>query len=333
MQIDNKTQVERETEERAKLDSAKKELMEKKQCFNCGQKDHRKNDCPKPNNGYNVRKNYERLETLNDLIDTADQSLLQNGSANNGTPSAKRKKPNMADETLEIKKPLEETYKPGGEISEELRAAIGLGDNDVPPWVEEMKNGAGYPGGWLKMIRVEEKQQLKVQVDGGGDDEGDGDESKVPQGLFTYDTAKLIEYPGFNVPSTNYKPTTQSLEKMQQHLEKINKKVNAIIEPNRTSNKMAPRQMRVVEEKNSDEEREEEERRSKIDQLASAETRHFSLVTPITNEAKISDKGLPNLSAWSKGIAPLERNLQTPDTQVKRGTFKKLRELLKKKVV
>merc|ERR1739848_722502 len=119
MKLDNTTEAERQEEKKRELEDAKKELNElKRKCFNCGQKTHRKADCPQRGNHQMVAECYNRLRALQDIIDGADPRLLEDESGEKVTQSpSKKKRVRREDKQLDVARPLDTTFSPGPELS------------------------------------------------------------------------------------------------------------------------------------------------------------------------------------------------------------------------
>lgn len=82
-----------------------------------------------------------------------------------------------------------EEIKPG-KISNKLREALNLADNDIPIWIYRMR-AIGYPPGWLSKAIIDNDI---FEADGNQD-------AKIKRNEdIQYDHSKLIEYPGFNMP-------------------------------------------------------------------------------------------------------------------------------------
>lgn len=83
-----------------------------------------------------------------------------------------------------------------GRISNELRAALGIADNDLPIWIYRMR-ALGYPPGWLNKAVVDTEDIFDTDtLHEGSSGVKRGSSSQEVQ----YDHSKLIEYPGFNTP-------------------------------------------------------------------------------------------------------------------------------------
>lgn len=85
-----------------------------------------------------------------------------------------------------------------GKISDELRAAMGLKKNQLPRFIYRMRM-FGYPPGWLEETRITHSGIALINESSNA--EGSGDLAN--DGKDTYDISKLIDYPGYNVPSTH----------------------------------------------------------------------------------------------------------------------------------
>lgn len=82
-----------------------------------------------------------------------------------------------------------------GKLSDELRQALDLPENDVPIWIYRMR-ALGYPPGWLKKAMVETQDIFDTDDNSSKKRSHDKQEEDETQ----YDHSKLIEYPGFNTP-------------------------------------------------------------------------------------------------------------------------------------
>ncbi|CAH1801702.1 unnamed protein product [Owenia fusiformis] len=173
----------------------KKENRPKNECWNCGG-DHMLTDCQEPRN----QKEISRRRAI--------------FMANQGGPvqslTGKNSKGNFETD------PRFASFKPG-EISENLRGALGLRDIEVPPWIYQMRM-MGYPPGWLKEaecqtsgISMFDKHGKETNEDGELGEEG---EVAVVERKVSYDTAKLVSFPGYNVPL----PQGQLDEHMKFHM-------------------------------------------------------------------------------------------------------------------
>lgn len=89
-------------------------------------------------------------------------------------------------------------YTPGT-LSNELRNALGLKDNQLPQFIYYMRV-IGYPPGWMSEAVREESGLSLYDLDG----KATGDAAPPPSIKGTlYDGAKFIEFPGFNMPVPN----------------------------------------------------------------------------------------------------------------------------------
>lgn len=167
----------RQDKEREEAEERRKEYFElKKKCFNCGATTHKKQDCPLPNNPRMVAENYNRLRFLEaflekhdlkekkkDAKDNADNTLA--GAFQNENPNFGSQKRRRTEKTFDQSRPIDTTFSPGGNLSAELREALGLeSPNDIPKHVLNMRK-LGYPTGWLRHIRVKETKPLSIQID------------------------------------------------------------------------------------------------------------------------------------------------------------------------
>lgn len=78
-----------------------------------------------------------------------------------------------------------------GEISGELKKALGLCPNELPPYIYRMRR-CGYPPGWIEDAQVTHSNISLYDID--------GKESSVKNNKSSIDPNRVIEYPGFNMP-------------------------------------------------------------------------------------------------------------------------------------
>lgn len=79
-----------------------------------------------------------------------------------------------------------------GKISNELRKALGLHKNDLPPYIYKMRK-LGYPPGWIEEAYVEHSELNMYDIEG----KDVKNKNQVKTGI---DPEKVIDYPGFNAP-------------------------------------------------------------------------------------------------------------------------------------
>lgn len=84
-----------------------------------------------------------------------------------------------------------------GRISNELREALNIPENDIPIWIYRMR-ALGYPPGWLKKAIVDTSDIFDTDTT---ESNSESKKRKNPSSdEVQYDHSKLIEYPGFNSP-------------------------------------------------------------------------------------------------------------------------------------
>ena len=82
--------------------------------------------------------------------------------------------------------------------TKKLRAALGLRDDQLPPYIYKMRS-LGYPPGWLKEAEINHSNMsLYVEQDKSLPDHGDED-GEISGDKTQYDLNKLVDWPGFNV--------------------------------------------------------------------------------------------------------------------------------------
>ncbi|XP_077456067.1 zinc finger CCHC domain-containing protein 8 [Stigmatopora argus] len=150
------------------LDIDMTDKRSKSMCFNCGSSAHQMRDCPKPKD----------MAAINERRKEFNQNHAGLGNQRY-----------HADEVEE----RFAKYKPGI-LSEELLYALGLETNALPPLIYRMRQ-LGYPPGWLKEAEME-KSGLRLY-----DGNVSNDNSMTSPQNVSYDISKLVDFPGFNVPT------------------------------------------------------------------------------------------------------------------------------------
>ncbi|XP_069789333.1 zinc finger CCHC domain-containing protein 8 [Narcine bancroftii] len=156
------------------LDGQEVELKAKRPkscCFNCGSTEHQLKDCPKPRDLARISEKRKEFMTM----------------ASDSPNSSSQQRYHM--ERFEKFKP--------GVISEELKEALGMTVEDLPPFIYRMRQ-LGYPPGWL--LETEQENSGLALYDGkdSSDSEMEHDKQHPKASFPSYDTSKLIDYAGFN---------------------------------------------------------------------------------------------------------------------------------------
>nr|XP_056715730.1 zinc finger CCHC domain-containing protein 8 isoform X1 [Euleptes europaea] len=146
----------------------------KPHCFNCGCEDHQMKDCPQPRNA--ARINEKRKQFMEACGEAGNQNFQQRYHAEETEERFGRFIP--------------------GIISDELQDALGVTDNNLPPFIYRMRE-LGYPPGWLKEAEMEKSGLTLYDAFPGG--EAEEEESYQRNRCVSYDVSKLINYPGFNI--------------------------------------------------------------------------------------------------------------------------------------
>ncbi|CAN7992003.1 unnamed protein product, partial [Ixodes hexagonus] len=173
-------------------DEPEAELAEEAQlgmeCFNCGG-NHHVSDCTKE-------------------IDAARISRKRKEMARNAVSKKMR--------YFEYEM-MNKRYQPG-KYSKELRNALNLHPQELPPFVYRMRV-LGYPPGWLKDAEIETSGLQIFGVEGEEDEIEDGEiDSKEKRAQ--YDPSRLVSFPGFNVPLPPGLHEEYNMPPMQSHQQK-----------------------------------------------------------------------------------------------------------------
>ncbi|EFP09517.1 hypothetical protein CRE_25541 [Caenorhabditis remanei] len=146
----------------------------RKSCFNCDG-EHQLRDCPRP-------KDFRRIS----------KKKRESGDA------TRRRQPVY--DNVGLSKQKQNDFKPG-EMSEKLRNALGLRNDDIPEHIYRMRRLGfikGYPPGWLrKAIKTSDTLQFFTS-----ESKKDEEKKEEPPEL---DKSKIIWYPGFNENNSNLK--------------------------------------------------------------------------------------------------------------------------------
>lgn len=152
------------------LSHPKQESLRKTTCFNCGGS-HMLDQCDIPRDMRRIAKN-------------------RSAHFNNKRQSARY----ISDTDVS-------TFKPG-EISEDLREALGIGVNDIPEWIYRMRRKGfidGYPPAYLKQaIEDDSSNLLEFHMEDSSFDNSNSPDlstKSVPR----INRDKMFQYPGFNV--------------------------------------------------------------------------------------------------------------------------------------
>eukprot|EP00062_Callorhinchus_milii_P016663 gi/632968212/ref/XP_007900403.1/ PREDICTED: zinc finger CCHC domain-containing protein 8 [Callorhinchus milii] len=141
-------------------------------CFNCGSTEHQLKDCPKPRDLARISE--KRKEFMTMVSDSPH--------------------PNSQHRYHEEKF---DKFKPGV-ISDELKDALGMTDENLPPFIYRMRQ-LGYPPGWLEEAELETSGLALYDGKDSSDGEVQDNEQHPKTHQPAYDTSKLIDYIGFNV--------------------------------------------------------------------------------------------------------------------------------------
>nr|CAD7403403.1 unnamed protein product [Timema cristinae] len=143
-------------------------------CFNCGGS-HSLRDCKEPRNHTSISKNRQQFKNKQ----AAYQSRARHA----------------------VLKKLKYAHFSPGKISNSLRHALGLYENELPKHIYRMRQ-LGYPPGWLGDAKIFHSGITVFNEEGKEVINSDDEEGEIltVESKVKYDPSKIIKFPGFNVP-------------------------------------------------------------------------------------------------------------------------------------
>ncbi|XP_013403801.1 uncharacterized protein LOC106169056 [Lingula anatina] len=168
--------------EEEESNAPKRQKRPKAACFNC-EGDHNVSECPVKKDFARINKNKREFM---DKFSSPAPLQLKNGRYHI------EEDPRFAD------------FK-AGVLSKDLRKALGLHRDELPPYIYQMRI-LGYPPGHLREAELRtsglvmfDKHGRETNVQGDSMEDGEVDDEMDPTKV-QYDAEKVVEYPGFNVP-------------------------------------------------------------------------------------------------------------------------------------
>uniref|UniRef100_A0A182WB76 PSP proline-rich domain-containing protein n=1 Tax=Anopheles minimus TaxID=112268 RepID=A0A182WB76_9DIPT len=146
--------------------SLSKRPKAKQSCWNCAG-EHALKDCKEPRNYTRIRQKKEEFQKKSDRYHVDQEQRYGH-------------------------------FAPGN-LSLELRNALGLGPRDCPLHVYRMRM-FGYPPGWLDDARITHSGLQLFGSNGDAIQHSDESDGEVDNARMKYDVRKIIAYPGFNEP-------------------------------------------------------------------------------------------------------------------------------------
>lgn len=148
------------------------ERPKQKKCFNCDKTDHDLRSCPKPRNMTKINK--------------AKKSM------------------NQRRERYHVDIEQRFAHLRPGQVSKQLREALGIGSGELPFFFYRMRV-LGYPPGWLEDARVAHSGIALFDSEGRFVRDPEDEEGEVDSDKNKYDVNKIIGFPGFNTdPGKNF---------------------------------------------------------------------------------------------------------------------------------
>ncbi|KAL0122372.1 hypothetical protein PUN28_007238 [Cardiocondyla obscurior] len=150
--------------------NTKRSAMPKLNCFNCTGY-HNMRDCPLPRNQSVINKNRKEF-------------------AKNSTAAR-----------YHVSEDQRFSHMIPGQLSQKLRKALGLKDNQLPKHIYRMRE-FGYPPGWLEEARLQHSGLTLFNSDGVAENDVNEEEGEIIANTDRdqYDVQKIYDFPGFNVP-------------------------------------------------------------------------------------------------------------------------------------
>uniref|UniRef100_A0A146MBS3 Zinc finger CCHC domain-containing protein 8 n=1 Tax=Lygus hesperus TaxID=30085 RepID=A0A146MBS3_LYGHE len=148
-------------------------------CFNCGTGIHNMSECPEKRDSSAVSRNRAAF-----MYQRQQQPGLSN--------SREFKRYH-----IEIEGVLRGEAAPGV-ISDELREAMGLKRNQLPPYIYKMRV-MGYPPGWLEEAKISNSGINMINSKGERVPDAEEEEGEIYVIKTKFDFSKIIDYPGYNV--------------------------------------------------------------------------------------------------------------------------------------
>ncbi|XP_012528725.2 zinc finger CCHC domain-containing protein 8 homolog [Monomorium pharaonis] len=148
-----------------------KDFAPRLNCFNCNG-NHVLRDCPLPKNQSNINKNRK------------EYALKSNMGVRYHTNEDQRF-----------------GHMVPGQLSQKLRKALGLKDDELPKHIYRMRL-LGYPPGWLEEARLQHSGLALFNSDGVAEKDVNEEEGEIITQIDKdqYDLKKIYDFPGFNVP-------------------------------------------------------------------------------------------------------------------------------------
>jgi len=255
-------------------------LSQMNACFNCNETSHMISECPHPYNPQMVAKNKNEMR------------LQRSGSA-------KPKDEAILDFISKLTP---------GKVSQELERAMGIGTDQLPIFVYNMRRH-GYPPGWLR-----ESEKTSLQFVDAAQDESESES-------ITYDPSKIVRYPGFNCEIERGKRDDSSRYgflpiNKSQFIPNMLRNLNSTPKPNKNRKIQKSKNSSKVSQKNVTENMIVSQVNNQNCGSASANEGMF-----INNQLIL--KSSPDLSKFAHGITPHEQ-LNEADVLQSTGGFKRL---------
>jgi zinc finger CCHC domain-containing protein 8 len=150
----------------------------RQECFNCLSIAHRVSECP-------VRIDQKRIDLHRNFFN------FQNQQAQGQSQLYANRY------TSDLDSNSYRGFRPG-KVSDELREALGIEQNQLPPFIYIMRK-LGYPTGWLIEAQVKDAKLAGLDEGLNKDLENEENGEKKAEPI-EYDPEKIFSFPGFNEP-------------------------------------------------------------------------------------------------------------------------------------
>lgn len=322
--------------------------MNKGACFNCGES-HSIADCKKPKNQNAI--NAARAKFAAQKVEMQAKNTRYHESKQVLELAANNKQ-GVVDMDPEVNH-SKNSFKPGL-ISQKLRDALGLKDDQLPSYIYLMRD-LGYPPGWYEMIKTASsglsmlgKHGTEENIDG----EEDGEIAEHGTSADTnYNEKNIVEYPGFNIEvpdgiidealeagsqlpyMKNRHHKTSMIEEIQLlNVSSSSESKRHLSEDSQNKGQRNPKKQKTSHDSSMNDTQDTQELDNDevfdISQLSSTGlSMSFDFGTPSHSETLSKIENLPSSEKWADGVI---QHIPFENLPNSTGTYAKVNDILKK---